>query len=101
MSKLTRDGDKLTIQPEQDIAGTKVDELKSEFKQALDEGVSQLVVDMAKIEMMDSMGIGLLIATHNSLSKKNQQLELINVSDDITKLLRLMRLDQHFLMNHN
>ena len=99
MSKITRDGDILTIQPQTDIAGAKVDELKVEFKQALEDGISKLIVDMAKIEMIDSMGIGLLIATFNSLSKKNCQLELNNISSDITKLLQLMRLDQHFIMN--
>ncbi len=72
--------------------------MKEELKQALDDGAVKMAIDMSKVKMMDSMGIGLLIAAHNSLDKVGGQLELLNVSADILKLPKNMRLDKHFIV---
>jgi len=98
MSKITKDGDKVIVKPGKDIVASMVDQLKEELKQALDDGATKMAIDLSKVKMMDSMGIGLLIATHNSLEKNGSQLELLNTSADILKLLRNMRLDKHFIV---
>ena len=98
MSEITKDGDKVIVKPGRDIVASMIDELKSELKQALDDGAAALTIDLSGVEMMDSMGIGVLIAAHNSLQKNGAQLQLTNPSADILKLLRNMRLDQHFLI---
>lgn len=85
-----------TVKPGGDIVASMVNEFKAELKMIVDGGVNRLAVDLAEVKMIDSMGLGLLIATHNSLKKKAGQLELNNVSPDILKLLKNMRLDQHF-----
>ena len=98
MSEITKDGDKVIVKPGRDIVASMIDELKSELKQALDDGAAALTIDLSGVEMMDSMGIGVLIAAHNSLQKNGNQLLLANPSTDILKLLRNMRLDKHFLI---
>jgi anti-anti-sigma factor len=55
-----------------------------------------MAVDLEEVKMIDSSGLGVLIAAHNSLQKLGARLELLNVSDDIRKLLQNMRLDKHF-----
>ena len=98
MSEITRDGDKVIVKPGKDIVASMAEELKKELKQALDDGAAELTIDLSGTEMMDSMGIGVLIAAHNSLKKIGGRLELTNASDDIVKLLQNMRLDKHFKM---
>ena len=55
-----------------------------------------LAIDLARVELIDSVGIGLLIAVHNTLGKKGGRLVLRNVNADLAALLRTMRLDKHF-----
>jgi serine/threonine-protein kinase RsbW len=98
MSKITKEGDKVIVKPEKDMVASVVSSMKAELKQVLDDGAVKMAIDMSKVKMMDSMGIGLLIAAHNSLDKVGGQLELLNVSADILKLLKNMRLDKHFIV---
>lgn len=77
-------GKKLTI--------AEVPELQSALKQEIAEGVPEIILDMAETVSLDSTGIGLLIATNNSLSPLHGTIRLINVMPDILKLLRSMRL---------
>jgi anti-anti-sigma factor len=55
-----------------------------------------LILDLTGVQMIDSLGIGLLISAHNTLSKEGKQLALINANTNILGLFRSMRLDQHF-----
>ena len=98
MSKITKVGKKVLVKPEMDIVASMVNQLKEELNQALNDGAVEMAIDLSGVEMMDSMGIGLLIAAHNSLKKDGGRLELLNASADIQKLLKNMRLDKHFLM---
>lgn len=96
MSEVHIDGDNATVSPGRDIVASMVEEFKQELKGLLDQGVVHMTIDLGGVEMMDSMGLGVLIAAHNSLKKKESQLTLTNISEDIRKLLKNMRLDQHF-----
>ena len=49
-----------------------------------------LTIDLSRVELIDSVGIGLLIAAHNSLAKGGGRLALENVNPDLTGLLRTM-----------
>ncbi len=98
MSKVRRDGDKVFVKLEQDIVASISKDLKEEFKGLLDGGAKQMVVDLDDVKMIDSSGLGVLIAAHNSLQKLGASLELLNISDDIRKLLQNMRLDKHFIL---
>jgi anti-anti-sigma factor len=74
--------------------------MAADFRQDLlkevESGVKRLVVDLNDVQMVDSVGIGVLVAAHNSLSKTGGQMAVSNVSQDIFNLFKVMRLDQHF-----
>jgi len=99
MSETVKDGSSVTIKPGYDIVASRVDELKTELKAIIEGGIVKLTVDFSETTMIDSMGIGILIATYNSLKKKNAQMELINVSAEIASLLKNMRLNQYFAVS--
>jgi anti-sigma B factor antagonist len=42
------------------------------------------------------LGLGVFIATHNSLQARGGHLTVTNASPDMQQLFQLMRLDQHF-----
>lgn len=93
---ITKNDNRAVMQPEGDVVAGTVPGLRSTMRGVLAEGVRELVVDLSRVEMMDSSGIGLLIAAHNSLVKLGGRLEVIHASQDILELFRAMRIPQHF-----
>lgn len=79
-----------------DIVASQVPALRSELKTIMTEGVADLVMDLSQTRMLDSTGIGLIVAAHNSLGKYGGSIRLIHVSEEISSLLRSMRLHQYF-----
>jgi anti-anti-sigma factor len=83
----------LTLGPR--VTAQDVPALREELRARIQAGVNNIRMDFSKVESLDSMGIGLLVATHNSLLKTGGKLTLTGVGKDIRQLLALMRLDQH------
>jgi anti-anti-sigma factor len=95
--KIVRDKDnRAEIKPNGDVVASSADELRSELKRLIGEGVSELTLNMTGVGVVDSIGLGLLISTHNSLAKAGGKLSVVNVSQDIHELFKNMRLDRHF-----
>lgn len=69
-----------------------VPELQRELRERVERGVREIVFDLGDTSMVDSSGIGLLIATSNSLAQKNGKLAVVNTAPEVLKLLRSMRL---------
>ena len=84
------------LTPAGEIVASVADELRTRCKEIMQRLTGPLVIDLARVELVDSVGIGLLIAVHNTLSKKGERLILAHVSPDLATLLRTMRLDKHF-----
>lgn len=60
------------------------------------QSTNDVVVDLEDVTLIDSSGIGLLIATHNSLKEKGGSLKVINTPEKILTMFKIMRLDRHF-----
>jgi len=82
--------------PQGDIVASVADGLRARVRDLMQEHPGPLVMDLGQVELIDSVGIGLLIAVHNSLAKSGQRLALTKVNADLAGLLRTMRLDKHF-----
>lgn len=78
------------------VSAQDVPALRESFRERIQAGARTLELDFSRVESLDSMGIGLLVATHNSLAKQGGALQLTGVKKDIHQLLTLMRLDKHF-----
>lgn len=84
----------MTLEPR--LSAQDAPSLREFFRERIQEGARRIVLDFSRVESIDSVGIGLLVATHNSLAKLGGALVLISVPRDIYQLLTLMRLDKHF-----
>ncbi len=93
---MRRTGNQAVITPSEPITVAFAGELRPQLQQLIADGVSHIVVDLSKVELVDSSGIGLLIATHNSLAKAGGGLRVIGTSPEIQHLFKVMRLDRHF-----
>lgn len=61
----------------------------------------KLVLDMGKIEYMDSSFIGALVAGLKNVLSKGGEMALINVNHDVMSLFELTRLDKVFKICDN
>ena len=75
-----------------DLTAVLVPELQAGLRDALSQGAQELVFDLGSVKMLDSSGIGLLIAAANSLVRNGGKVQVTNVCPDIFRLLQSMRL---------
>jgi anti-anti-sigma factor len=78
-----------------------IPELRLKMREIVAEGVEELVIDLADVQMVDSSGIGLLISAFNSQRKVGGRLAVIHASTEILELFRTMRMHQHFSVSGN
>jgi anti-anti-sigma factor len=98
-TKITRTGEEACLAPGGDIIAASVTEIRSMLKSLLEEGVRQLVIDLSEVKVIDSSGIGMLVAAHNSLSRQGGKLSVIHASEELLDLLKAFRLDRHFTIS--
>lgn len=89
---LEREGEQASIRLAGDLTAVLVPDLQTDLKQILNEGASKLVFDLSETEMLDSSGIGLLIAALNSATQRSGEVRVVNVAPEIFRLLQHMRL---------
>ena len=97
--ELKRESSSLSVLINGDLTSALVPALKPELQKGIEEGVLSIVFDFGKTLVVDSTGIGFLIATYNTLSKKQGGLRIINASPDIIRLFQSMRLDQRLAIS--
>lgn len=102
MTVITREDNKAVVQPAGDtIVAATIPELRSTMRGILEEGVRDLTIDLASVRMVDSSGLGLLIAAHNSLRKVGGRFAVIHACTDLLELFQSMRMHQHFSVTGN
>lgn len=92
---VARDGTKAVLQVGGDLVSSTVPGLRPLLRDLLQEGARELVMDLGAARMVDSSGIGLLMAAYNSLEKVGGTLTVVHASPDIRELFTAMRLNQH------
>ncbi|MBS1802415.1 MAG: STAS domain-containing protein [Acidobacteria bacterium] len=75
-----------------DFTALVVPEIGRELKDMVAKGARQLVFDLSDTYMLDSSGIGLLIAAANTVASHAGSVRVTNVSAEIFRLLQSMRL---------
>ncbi|MCG8471591.1 MAG: STAS domain-containing protein [Desulfobacterales bacterium] len=96
MSEIIRETHRVTVKPGRDIVASMATEFRSELNDEIADHIEELTLDLHGVGMVDSVGIGVIIATHNTLDQQGARLKVINIADDIFGLFTTMRLDRHF-----
>ncbi len=96
MSDVVKSQHGAILRPGRDLVASSVEEVRADLAALVGEGIASLTIDLEGVGMVDSLGMGLLVATHNSLCAKGGQLRLVNVAARIYDILSIMRLTRHF-----
>ena len=65
---------------------------------AVDAGIGDLVVDMARLEVLDASGLGVLIGAHRRAMRSGRRLFLRNVPPPVMRVLWVTRLQRVLLV---
>lgn len=98
MSDIIREENQVIVKPATDIVASMANEFKAELQSLVNETEVGITLDLTGVEMVDSVGIGIIIATHNSLNRDGRKLKVTQIPKDIFSLFSTMRLDRHFEM---
>ncbi|MEA1911827.1 MAG: STAS domain-containing protein [Spirochaetota bacterium] len=71
-------------------------ELKNVVAKMLAKNIKNYVVDLEKVDYIDSSGIGVLIHIYSSIKKLNYTLKISNVHGSVEKVIKLTKLSQYF-----
>ncbi len=97
--KLTHEENRVVISLEGDFVTDLVNEFRNVIQEQIQAGHTAFVLDFKNTVIIDSMGIGCLVATFNTLKQKNGTLELINVPENLKDVFQVMRLDRILTIN--
>lgn len=80
----------------ENLVSETVEVLRGTLKKLLSEQLNLITLNFKSVEMIDSMGIGLMVSTHNTLTARGGELIIINLSPDLLELFSVMRLNEFF-----
>ncbi len=75
--------------------------LKELVSKMLDKGVTHFLINMDKVEYIDSSGIGALIYVSSALKKKSAKLVIASVHGSVKKVIELTKLTGYFPIEEN
>ncbi len=96
MSEIVNQGDQTIIKPGMDIVASMAEDFKGELLTIINDSSNGVVIDLEGVEMVDSVGIGVIIAAHNTLNQSERKLKVVNVAKDVYGLFTTMRLNRRF-----
>lgn len=83
----------IIIEPKGKImGGPESTELHDLLHDLIDQGKKSVIIDLGKVDWMNSTGLGLLISGLTTLRKSGGELKLANVTDKIQSLLTITKL---------
>src|SRR4051794_28956924 len=77
-----------------DLTGGSEDELMGAYERACADGVSAVVLSFARLEYMNSSGIGLLVTLLVRAHRRGQQVLAYGLSEHYRQIFELTRLDE-------
>ncbi len=84
------------LTPGKHLTATKTENFRKRLIKAVAQSEGGVILDFTRVEAVDSAGLGLIIAAHNTLANYGRTLTLTNVSKEIYGLFLATRLDQQF-----
>ncbi|MFQ5503506.1 MAG: STAS domain-containing protein [Planctomycetota bacterium] len=69
--------------------------LKELISSKIDEGYQHFLLNMENVKIIDSCGVGLVIAANNLTAARSAKLYLTNIKPFIIKIFDIMRISKH------
>lgn len=84
------------IEPSGILDGAKGNELRYEIHNILAEGIDILLIDMQKVDFINSSGLGALVLIMQLVRAANAQIFICSINDQVKMLFELTKMDRVF-----
>ncbi len=92
-----KEGDSMVLDVSGDIElGESSTRLRNSVRNSLNAGVSNITLDLADVNYLDSSGIGELISSLVAVSRADGRMVILNPTDQIRRLLEISQLTELF-----
>ena len=81
--------------------GGPVDEFRAKWTEALGSGTKELVINLTKVTMVDSSGIGTMIRAHSAIKATGGKLKVVGANTTVRQAFHVTRLDKVFEFHEN
>jgi len=96
MSTIRKEGDKVFINPDQDVVTPMIKDFQRELQEIVAEKPAELVIDLDGVGLVDSTGLGLFIAAYNSLKQNQGKVTIVNAKGNVLDVLMMTHLNRIF-----
>ena len=101
-TRLRKQGAAVILDVEGKLAlGDGLDDFRAQWTNAIASGVRELLVNLEKVPMVDSSGIGSLIRCHSAITAVGGRLKPVAAGEMVHQSFRIMRLDRVFEFYEN
>ena len=76
------------------IDGSTVTQLRDQLHTAVDGGIGAVVLDLSEVELVDAVGLAMLVGTHRRALRAGRQIVLRDTPARVTRLLVATGLDR-------
>ncbi|TAL66898.1 MAG: anti-sigma factor antagonist [Bacteroidetes bacterium] len=80
------------------LGGNDALEFSAKLYETFDKGITNVIVDLTKVKVMNSSGLGMLVSGLSSLRRNNIQMVLCSVPLKVMSLLEMTHLDKVFII---
>jgi len=89
-------GDELRLTPKGDLVASTVEEQRVSMMKALETAGDKVVLDLAEVEIIDSLGITLVLGLFKSCQKSGAAFRIEGVHPDLLRVFKLFNLTKFF-----
>ncbi len=97
----TQTSDNVITLPAKVLGGGTAVDFAEQIRSLIGEGQRTVFVDLNAVEIMNSSGLGMLVAGHSTLKRAGGSLIFRNVPDTVSSLLRMTHLDSVFSIDND
>lgn len=87
------DGEVVVLDMTGDLVASTAEELKGQVSKLIEKNFNYVLLDMSKVNFMDSSGLGACIAAHKTLNENNGMFVCAKPSETVSKVFRVTRAD--------
>ncbi len=91
---VSNDNGLITIALDGDLTSANLNDFRTMVQEEIEAGNKSFCIDFSGAAIIDSMGIGCLVATYNSLRQKDGTIQITNVPENLKDVFHVMRLDR-------
>lgn len=92
----TRKDERLYLRPEVDLVASTVEGQRQAMMKALESAPGPVVLDLAAVNQLDSLGITLVLGLFKTCQKAGAAFEVVGVKSDLMRVFRLFNLPKFF-----